>query len=112
MADHSLCRTVPLFEPVLLSLRCTDGQIDFIHLGVDDDVLQNKSATSNGGPKKLFCSHLGSFFHDSLCNNVIIVAFPLLPRVCSVWAIFECRFEYQMEKIRVVLMEQVRTDAG
>ena len=71
--------------PTLLMFRWPDDQTVFVHFGVDGDVFQDKLDGLNDGLNKRLGSHWESFFYDSLCDNKIIVVFPLLPRACSVF---------------------------
>lgn len=86
-ASFVVPRCFPMADtaPALLLFRWPDGQIYFVHLGVGTAVLQDKSASSDDGLNKSLGSHLRSLFHDSLCDNKIIVVSSGLPRACSVF---------------------------
>jgi hypothetical protein len=71
--------------PALLPPGWVHGQYYLVHLGVADDVLQDKSCSSDDVLNKFLGSHFEALFHDSLSVNKIIVDSPVLPSACSVF---------------------------
>lgn len=55
--------------PVAFALRWPNGQLNFVHLGIDGDFLHNKYTCSDDALNKFLGSHLGFRFHDSLYDN-------------------------------------------
>ncbi len=76
------------FATVLLPFDWSQGQCDFVHLGVASHIVQGDDHCFDDGPNKFFGSYIASLFHDSLSDDKIVVGSPLLPGACSVFTFY------------------------